>query len=75
MSASLCEHGLSQFKLGLLEGIEAAFVGRATDWRASGLAVHAPPDERFWLPPLEALAEFNAGIEAGFNLVRVVRNV
>lgn len=57
----------SQFKLGLLEGIEAKLMNRPTDWRASGIT--GPSDDRFWLPPVEALTEFNAGITAGFALV------
>jgi len=57
----------SQFKLGLLEGIEAKLMNRPTNWRASG--IEAPPDDRFWLPPIDALTEFNTGIEAGFAIV------
>jgi hypothetical protein len=70
MRSSLHDLGLSQFKLGLLEGIEAIVANRPTDWRASGLAALAPPDEPFWLPPHESLVPFNAGIEAGFAIVK-----
>lgn len=59
---------LSQFKIGLLEGIESILTDSPTDWRASGIMpLNRNPD---WLPTTAMLAEFNEGIQAGFDLCK-----